>query len=161
MDQEDMFQDVWAHIQAVLPKWDEESCTYVSTWLYLVISNWVKTLKIREKRLHDRVVYVEDMSKLNNIPDADETSDAVKAIRRCMDGDFDPLEMRIAQLIMEPTEDHLAVANSVKKYKFNRLSIADICSIIGITKCEYVAARERMKEKIRHEVDCLEEVSAS
>lgn len=152
MDSEDMFQDTWMHIQEVVPKWNEESGTYVSTWLHFVISNWVKTIRIREKRLHDRIVFVDDYAHLNQIPDASQTSLYVRAVRKCMESSFDDSERKIAQLITDPGSDAVAIANSGKKYRRSSLSLADICCITGLTKFQLSEARKRMKEKIENEI---------
>ena len=149
MEDEDLFQDIWAHIQDVLQQWDENSDTYVSTWLHFVIVNWMKYQAYKERRRREHITYV---SEYLDVFDPHEDYKARRravcdAVRKSINDDLDEQEKRIVQLMYDPNESDLAFANSKKKYYSEKISIKDICALADIDLFTFNKIKESIRKK--------------
>lgn len=155
MDNEDLFNSIWLHIQDVLEKWDENSPTYVSTWLHFVIINWIKYMQYKEIKLHSSISYIpeyidqyeEDFNELESI------REKCVAVRACIDNELTEVEKKVAELMFDPDDIALQFANSKKKYQSQKISKQDICALVGIDNNQLEKIKNILKEKFDHAIN--------
>lgn len=148
MINDDIFNEIWLHIQNSLKKWNEFSSNYVSTWLYPVISNRLKYLQYKESMLARKIYFIDDYSYFEkNMINNDYKSAKHECIRDCIENDLNEKEKLVVELLYDPSDDALMFANANKKYYQKQISKSNICYLTDLNDNELMEVKNQIKGK--------------
>lgn len=155
---EDMFQSIWAHLGFAKKQWNELSSNKVSTWMWLVVQNYIKNIKYYEVRERNHMVsfseYVNDETEdvdhvMNSFCDCRNGRSMLSAAILEWEAQQSDLTRRIIELIIDPNADVLGAINARKKYYSTRVSKANMAALLGISRVELNDHLAKMKADLK------------
>lgn len=161
-DKNDVFQDIWLHLTNQKHKWKEESPNMVSSWMWFVISNWIKTIKYYEARKNRSQICFSDFV-LTETEDADDLlgrycdnrqdrtllCEAIRQWESTLTGE----KKLYVQLLIDPGNDILSLVNSKKKYYSEKISKVDMAQMMHVPVWKLDIIRNELSKELKRFLD--------
>lgn len=157
----DMFQSLWLHLGTAKAHWNENACNKVTSWMWLVVQNFVKNVKYYEVRERNLMTNFSEFG--DGIEDQDNVMNRFCDCRRGRSMVSDAvleweskqsdLWKKIIELIIDPDNDTIGMVNSRKKYFSKKISKSDMASILSISKGELANQMSLMKVSLKEFMD--------
>lgn len=164
---EDVYQEVWRKLTVAKVYWREDVNVYVSTWLWRVAISAIGDLRYKTVKrkgeislsdletddessstILERIIQENKQSNamMKNLEKVYEFVDSLAGVDRC-----------IVDLIINPGEKVLAVANVNKKHSRSRLTKDEIMKFVGLEYDEFCERLDALREKFYQIMNSVKE----